>query len=427
MEITRKEIMPSVSLTSVRTDKFKTSCMGVTFCLQLSREEASKNALLPKVLLRGCSSHPDMESLSAAKDELYGTKIEPVVRNKGEVQCVGLIADFIDDAYVSGGEKLLEKVTSLIGEILLSPATNDGVFDAKYVESEREKHVDQIKALLNDKQRYAGMRLKELMFADEAFAVDPLGSVEDTMKITPESLTEHYRAMIQMAQIEIFYCGSAGADRIEAALLNAFKNLPRTGAGKLAGTVFKPDVGDVRYFSESLDIGQGKLSLGFRLGKAISESDYAALIVFNAIYGGSVTSKLFMNVREKLSLCYYASSRIERFKGVMFVSSGIEINKYDEALSEILHQLELCKSGDISGEEFSNARNSLINDIRSMMDGPTKLEDYYLGQALESVAYSPEDLARLVSEVSMDQVKTVAQNVHLDSVYFLKNDGRGEK
>lgn len=425
MDISRKEIMPLVTLTSVRTDKFKTSCLGVNFCLQLNRKEASKNALLPKVLLRGSASHPDMESMSAAMDELYGARISPTVRNKGEVQCVGLFADFVDDSYVPGNEKILEKVFSLVGEILLCPATRAGLLNPEYVASEREKHADQIKSIISDKQKYATLRLKELMCADEAFAVDNLGSAEDTLKITPSSLTKHYRKVIKTAKIEVFYCGSAGIDRVETALIDAFEALPRIEAETApAVTDIRTEVDKVRYFTESLDVGQGKLALGFRLGKVMLEPDLAAILVFNAVYGGSVTSKLFLNVREKLSLCYYASSRIERYKGIMFVASGIEIDKYDEALSEILKQLELCKQGEIDETEFSNAKKSVVNELRSMMDSPKYLEDFYLGQALESLGYSPEILAALSSEVTKEQAVAVAQSVRLDSVYFLKNNER---
>ncbi len=425
MDISRKEIMPLVALTSVKTDKFKTGCLGVTFCLQLDRKDASKNALLPKVLMRGCLSHPDMESMSAAMDELYGAKILPVVRSKGEVQCVGLLADFADDAYVPGNEKILERVISLVGEILLCPATKAGLLNSDYVASEREKHADQIRSIISDKQKYATMRLKELMCSGEAFAVDSLGKAEDTLGITPASLTEHYRRLLESARIEIFYCGSADAKRVEAALADAFSALPRSGKETCpVGTDIRTETGPVRYFTESLDVGQGKLALGFRLGKVMLEPDIAAILVFNAIYGGSVTSKLFLNVREKLSLCYYAGSRIERHKGVMFVASGIDIEKYDEALAEILRQLELCRQGDIEEEEFLNAKKSVVNELRSMMDSQRQLEDFYLGQAVELLDYSPEMLAALSSEVTVEQAVAVAKSVRLDSVYFLMNNER---
>ncbi len=421
----RKEILPQVNLTSIKTDKFKTGCISVTLRLQLERDSAAKNALLPSVLLRGCARYPDMESLSAAMDELYGARIEPFVRKKGEVQCVGLYADFADDAFVPKGEKLLEKVTDLIGQILLFPATKAGLLNSDYVKSERENLSDKIKARINDKQLYAATRLNELMCEGEAYSVDSLGNADEALRITPQTLTKHYRHILETSAIEVFYCGSADRKRVETALLVALEALPRTQNSIVSAcTDVKTQTGDVRYFKDSLDVTQGKLALGFRLGEVMLKPALAPIMVFNAVYGGSVTSKLFSNVREKLSLCYYASSRIERHKGLLLVYSGIEFDKYDDARSEILHQMELCRQGQISADELSNAKKSVITDLNSLMDDQTQLENYYLGQALDSTLCAPDQLASLVSEVSAEDVVAVASSVRLDSVYFLENAER---
>jgi len=418
-----KEIMPQVFLTTVRTDKFKTGCLSINLCLQLDRREAAKNALLPQVLLRGCGRYPDMQSLSAALDELYGARVEPLVRKKGEVHCIGLYSDFVDDAFVSEGEMLLERVTELMGQLLLFPATKAGLFNSDYVKSERENLANRIRARINDKQQYALCRLKELMCEGEPYAVDALGEKpEDALKITPISLTKHYREILETSRIEIFYCGSAETNRVEIAVKNALEALPRAeGEFVQPFTEVKMTTGEVRHFSESLDVTQGKLAVGFRLGEIMKKPDLASLLVFNALYGGSVTSKLFLNVRERLSLCYYASSQIERHKGILIVASGIEIEKYEEALAEILRQLELIKQGDVSDGELSNARKTIMTDLRSVMDSQFLLENFYLSQAIDSLTYSPDVLAELIRGVTKEDILAVANSIRLDSVYFLKN------
>jgi len=421
--VLRKEIMPQVFLTAVRTDKFKTGCISINLCMQLSRKDAAKNALLPQVLLRGCGRYPDMQSLSAALDKLYGARVEPLVRKKGEVHCVGLYSDFVDDAFVPKGEKLLERVTELLGQLLLFPATKAGLFNHDYVQSERENLANRIRARINDKQQYAVSRLKELMCEGEPYAVDTLGEkAEDALKITPISLTKHYREVLETARIEIFYCGSAEAERVEIAVKNALEALPRAeGSIVQPYTDVKMTVGEARYFTESMDVTQGKLAVGFRLGEIMKKPDLAKLLVFNALYGGSVTSKLFLNVRERLSLCYYASSQIERHKGILIVSSGIEVEKYEDALAEILRQLDLIRQGEVSEDELSNAKKTIMTDLRSVMDSQIMLENFYLGQAIESLAYSPDVLAELIRDVSKDDILAVANSIRLDSVYFLRN------
>ena len=418
----RKTIMPNVELTCVTTDKFKTGYFSVNLLNQLSAKDASKNALIPSVLRRGCAKYPDMESLAAALNELYGTTIEPVVRTKGEIQCSGFITAFADDKYLPGENDLLERVIGLTGEILLAPVTRGGLLQADYVNSEKENLCDQIRSSLNDKRTYSLVRLKEIMCAEEAFGVDRLGTVAATEKITPIMLTKHYKKILENSEIQMFYCGTADFSRVETAVLHAFSILPRGEADAGIGTQIRLDCGEVKYHTESLDVTQGKLALGFRLGETMYTPDYAAITVFNAIFGGSVTSKLFLNVREKLSLCYFASSSIEKHKGVMLVSSGIEFDKYQEALDEILAQLSAIRSGDITGQELEGAKKYVITTLKASMDSAMALDSFYLGQAVEGLDFGLEEFAAFVERISIEDAVAVAKSVCLDTVYFLKGN-----
>ena len=138
MNESRKEIMQNVFLTYLPADKFKTSALSAHLVTPLKKETASANALLPAVLRRGTMRCPDMESLSAALDTLYGAQIDYTVRKKGERQCVGFVASVIDDAFAPAGEKLLEPVADLLGELFLDPVTHNGHFLAEYVDSEKQ-------------------------------------------------------------------------------------------------------------------------------------------------------------------------------------------------------------------------------------------------------------------------------------------------
>jgi len=180
-----------------------------------------------------------------------------------------------------------------------------------------------------------------------------------------------------------------------------------------------------RYFEDEMQVTQGKLALGFRLGECMDDPNAAAIKVFNAVFGGSVTSKLFMNVREKLSLCYFASSLVDLHKGLLVVSSGIEFDKYDAALSEILSQLEAVKSGDISDYELSAAKSSVASDYRTIEDSPGALEDFYLNQALIGPDCSPSELAALAEEIRSDEIIKIANGVECDAIYFLRGQKEG--
>jgi len=422
---TRRELYPFVFLTHYQTDKFKTATLRVSLLAQLDRDTAAKNALLPRVLLRGTEKHPGMQVLAEAMDELYGAKIEQKVVKKGEIQCLNLSAGFIDDSCLPVGEGILEQITALMGEILLRPALENGSFQTAFVTGEREKLLDEIRSRINNKDTYAISRLAELMCDGEAFSVFRLGTEQEAEEIDAEALTKHYVNLLASAPIEIFYSGTASAERVAKALGTALKDLPRMEPDFDLGTDVRMNSleENPRYFTEEMDVTQGKLSLGFRLGPAMEEPDCAALGLFHYIYGGSVNSKLFLNVRERLSLCYYASSILEKFKGLLLVASGIEFAKYDEALGEILAQLDAMRRGDITDEELNWGKKGLATDLRMIRDEQAQLEDFYLGQTLLGVDYDLDGLIAQVELVEKSQIVEIAAGLQLDAVYFLKNVG----
>lgn len=420
-ETTRRELFPGVWLRTVHTDKFKSSYLSITLLAPLDRDTAAANALIPYVLRRGTAAHPDMETLSAALDELYGGAIEPLVRKKGETQCVGFVASFLDDAYALEGESILEPAAALLGELLLSPRTVGEGFLPDYVRQEQSNLIDRIRAQVNDKRRYASARLCQLMCREEAFGVDKLGDEAHAAAITPEGLWSRYQQLLRTAEIEVYYCGSAQPERAARALTAALSGLPRDGERLDPECEVRLHAGpEPQLVEEHMDVSQGKLALGFRTGGLTCwEEEYPALVMCNAIFGGTPLSKLFLNVREKLSLCYYASSMLEKMKGLVLVSSGIEFDKYQQARDEILAQLEAIRRGEIEDWELEGARRALISGHLSTLDDQGRLEEFWLGQAAAGLDTGVEELAERFASITREQVAAAAQRLELDTVYFL--------
>ena len=425
MEIKRTELMPGVWLSHLRSDKFKTACMSLTLLTQLQRDTASMNALIPYVLRRGTTRYGDMEALSARLDELYGTAIEPVVRRIGEIQCLGFYASLPEGDYLPDGQDVLKDACSLLGELLLSPATRGGLLLPQYVDSEREKLLDLIRSRINEKRGYSLFRCIEEMCCCEDFAVGRLGSESECEAINYKKLTRHYHELLQQSPIEIFYCGKAPLKQVTSALKDALATLPRGEINYDIGTDLRMNALEEqpRLVEEELDVAQGKLVIGFRLGECMEERDIAAIHVFNCVYGSGSTSKLFMNVRERLSLCYYASSLVDIHKGIMLVASGIEFDKFDAARDEIFAQLEAVRHGDISDEELTAAKSGVASDLRSLMDSQGELEGFYLAEALDGTDCSPLELAELTEDVTKEDVAAIANSVECDLIYFLKGSG----
>ena len=429
MNVRRRELLPGVFLTTLQTDKFKSDCLSVNLLTQLDRNTVSKNALLPRVLARGSTFHPDLDAIAAACDELYGAAVLPVVRKYGEILSLGFFAGFLADRFTPDGSGLLEPVTRLVGELLLSPSTKGGLLRKEYVESEKDKLMEDIRSRINDKRSYARDRLVEEMFAYEDFGCDDMGTEESASAVTYVELTRWYHDLLRTSPIEIIYCGAADPARVASALSDALITLPRGEINYELGTDIRLNAIEAqpRFFEDTMDVAQGKLCLGFRLGACMDDPDPAAIRVFNALYGGSVTSKLFLNVREKLSLCYYASSGCNIHKGILLVSSGIEPGSFEAAKTEILAQLDAVRRGDFTDEELRAAQVSEAGDLRALTDSPGALESFYLSQALLGLDGGPAELAELCENVSREDVISVASGIELDAVYFLHGPDADEE
>lgn len=427
MSITRTEILPGVWLSHILSDKFKTACLSVNLLTQLQRESASMNALIPYVLRRGTTGFGDMEQLSRRMDELYGCAIEPVVRRMGEIQCVGFYASLPEGDFLPAGTDVLPDAARLLGEMLLSPNTRGGLLLPQYVDSEKDKMLELIRSRINNKRGYSIVRCAEEMCCCENYAVSRYGSEEDCEGVNYKKLSKHYRSLLQTSPIEMFYCGRASLERVAEVLKDALATLPRGEIDYDLGTDVRMNALEdaPRFVEERLDVAQGKLVIGFRLGECMEEPDLAALSVFNSVFGGGTSSKLFVNVREKLSLCYYAGSLIDFHKGLLLVSSGIDFDKLDEARDEIFAQLDAMRRGELSDEELSSAKACVASELRASMDSLGELEGFYLSNTVAGLELSPMELAGMADNVTKDEVTAIANSVECDLVYFLNGNAEG--
>ncbi|MBR5470814.1 MAG: insulinase family protein [Oscillibacter sp.] len=416
MELTRIQLMDGVYLTYLPARKFKTSLISAQFVTPLRTETASAYALLPAVLRRGTMTYPDTGALEARLDALYGARVDYTIRKKGENQCVGFVASCIDDSFVPGGERLLESVAALLGEMICDPVTERGRFVTSYFDTEKTNLIDAIRSILNDKRDYADSRLLREMCAGEAYGIPRLGDEAAAEKLQLRKLYAQYSDLIATSRLELIYCGSAGLERVKRALLAAFSTLPRETVRETAVVLPHMPRQEVLHITDRLDVTQGKLGMGCSCGS----TDSAALLMGNTLFGGSSNSKLFMNVREKLSLCYYASSLYHRQKGLITVSSGIEFDKYQQTYDEILAQLAAVQRGELEDWELEGARSTLLNAYASMGDSQGKLENFYLGQAATGQSETPEELAEQVRNVTPERIFRAMETVQLDTVYFLQ-------
>lgn len=421
-QVTRKKLSTGVNLTCVTTPKFKRAVLRVMLLLPLGGPDGALCACLPHVLRRGTAKLPDLRAIGEALDGLYGARIEAAVRKEGENLCIGFLSDCIDEAYAPGADGLTAKVIRLLADLLYDPYLQDGVFCPDYTAGERANLIDRIAAQKNDPRSWAPKRLTALMCADEPYGRPMLGTAEQAEKITENKLFTAWQRALNEAQIELFYCGTLPPDAVEALFAATPLARQREGACYLPQTgILSQPAGAPREVIEAEQVTQGKLSLGFRTGgSCLTGGDPAAYWMFQTIFGGSTSSKLFLNVRERQSLCYYASAQFVASKGIMLVNSGIENKDFETARDEILRQLDACRAGDITDAEIESASKTLATNWRAMLDDPLTLERYWLGQAAAGTLVSPEERIAQVADVTRERIVAAAQATALDTVYFMK-------
>jgi predicted Zn-dependent peptidase len=413
-----------ITLFWIQTQKFKTNSINIFFHDNLTNENASKNALIPAVLRRGCSKHPSIRDISLYLDELYGTSFDCGVTKKGENQIIQFYIECISDKYISEDIDLTKKAFDFLMEIITEPVMENGCFKNEYVIQEIDKMKELIKGRVNDKMHYAIDRCLEEMCINEPFGIYDYGSLENLKSINNKDLYEYYLKFIKTLPMYVFVSGDLKPEQIEYIKDNLFK-IKRDVEIDIKEAEIEVAVDKVKNVIETFDVNQGKLSLGFRTNTYPNDEEYYKLILYNSILGGGVQSKLFQNVREKEGLAYYVFSRLEKFKGLMVISSGIEIANKDKTIKIINEQLEEIVKGNITEYEYEAAQKSIETGIKSIKDSQLQLVDFYLSQFITKSDDSPDMVIEKVKNVSVKDVADIASKIKLDTIYFITNKERG--
>ncbi|MCU4668034.1 pitrilysin family protein [Bacillus paralicheniformis] len=402
----------------VKTEKFKTVSIIFKMLAPLTKEDVTERALFPHVLLRGTGTRPKTSELRMYLDELYGTSVSCDLSKKGEMHVITFRLDIANEKFLKDQTPLLEKGLELLSEIIFSPALEDGAFLPLYVSQEKRILKQRIQAVYNDKMRYSNLRLIQVMCKDEPYALHVNGELDDVDDITPQSLYEAYQKAVTEDQLDIYVVGDVDEQQVDSYISKYFEVNERElrPVPKLEQIRAK----EPQEVVEDADVKQGKLNMGFRTGTHFTDDDYPALQLFNGLFGGFSHSKLFINVREKASLAYYAASRIESFKGLMMVMSGIEVGNYQKAVDIIKEQFQEMKKGSFTEEAIDQTKAVIKNQILETLDTPYGLVEFIYQQAAAQTEFSLEDWLGRIDNVRKAEIIEVGKKIDLDTTYFLK-------
>ncbi len=413
-------LFPGVTLRMVRDHRFKQGCLSVQLVRPMEESEAAMNALLPAVLLRGCEGYPDLRCITLQLDGLYGASVGTLVRRVGDWQTTGLYCSFLEDRYALPGETVFAAVTDLLRRLLLQPVLEEGGFCRDYVDSEKKNLISTIAAERNDKRAYAAGQLLKKMCAEDPFGLPRLGEPAQVEAITPRGLYAHYQKIFSESPMELFYVGSQAPETVAGCLKTMLAGIPRNYVNLKSQTPFRGGQGGD--YTETMDIAQGKLCVGFVTPTTIRDEGFVAMQMLNLILGGGMTSKLFSQVREKLSLCYAIGSAYYGTKGILTVSAGIDSGNRDKVLTEIEAQLEACRQGNITEAEMTAAREAMRSALQVTHDSPGAMESYYASRALSGLPHTPDSYLEAVYATTREQVVAAARSLQRHTVYFLKGE-----
>lgn len=412
--INRRKIADGVYFSSITDKRYKKNLISVAFSTQLSEETATENVIVPLLLTKCNSKLPSYKAFNNKMSRLYASGIGGTTGRQYDLQTISFGAYYLDDVYALAGEKMTEIMTDILIDCLTSPVTENGVFTAKFIELEKKTAIDNIETAINDKRSYAIERAMKTICKGEPASVCSYGTVEKAKLITPDSAYKAYRRMLETMPCEIICTGCSDFDGVAEKFAAAFE---KAGRHDIENTTIalSPVKTQTEEVTERLTVNQSKLVLGF---KSHSDDD-AALVLLQKIFGGTTSSKLFQNVREKMSLCYYCSAARNDLKGIMLVNSGVENENIEKTKEAVIDQLEEIKNGNFTDEDINFAEMAIKNDLKSVADSAGNVSNWYFDCIRKNDIVTPEEKLERYLGVSKERIIAAAKSMVLDSVYVL--------
>ena len=416
--------MEGIKIHKIETNQFKTNLYAVFLATPLSRENVTKDALIAAVLRRGTMSIPSQDKISKELEEMYGASFDCGIEKTGDNHIIKFYLEALNEEFLPEKEELTQKCINILLDIVTNPLVENNGFKKEYVDSEKENLKQIINGKIDNKSRYALDRCIEEIFKGEPYGLYKYGYIEDLENITPESLYEYYKKLIQNCKIDIYYSGLFNDNKTEE-IINKKLQENKIESRKAEYIVNnekteKKNIEQPKIIEDSMDITQGKLVLGLQINDNNKDSRFAAS-VYNAVLGGGANSKLFQNVREKNSLAYTASSSYIRTKNIILIHCGIDIDKYKKALETIKEQLEDMKKGNFTDEDVEDSKKLIISSIKSISAEQDTEITYDYGQELSSEHMTIKEYEEKIQNTTREQIIEIANKININTIYFLKN------
>jgi predicted Zn-dependent peptidase len=400
------------------TPKFKTLTLAVHVHQPLG-DEATKLALLPSVLRRGCRGYADMRRIVTYLEKLYGASMGVDVLKIGERHILGLRLEVVNDRFAPRKIRALEQALAFLWKLLSQPVSRKGALHPPYVSQEKENLKRAIEGMINDRMAYAYERCVQEMCRGEAYSRYEYGRLEEVDPITPRTLFSLHRRLLGVAPVDLFVVGDVDPGRVTELASRIFR-LGRRKIRPIPPTDVREGPAEgPREVSEKLDVEQGKLVLGCRTGTAWGRPEMFPLIVANGLLGAFPHSKLFAQVREREGLAYAVHSALDHAKGLLFVTAGIDPSKYARCVEVIRAQMADVAAGRFTEEEWEKTRRTLSDRVRSREDNPAAKIGSFAEMLLGGKPMTAGEITAALDKVTREDVVRAAARVRPDTLFFL--------
>ena len=403
----------------IKNQRFNTTSISFNFYLPLKKENVAENALLPFILTSSGKDYPSFSALNFKLSKLYGARLDASTEKYGDCQLLRMTISVIDDRFTFDSDSLVKQASELLLGLIFNPNAENGEFSENDVKREKRKAIEHIKGEIAEKRIYAKNRLISEMYKDSPYGLPKCGTVEMVEKITSKSLYAAWKNMLSSAFLRIHVVGAALPNRFFEDIAEKFEAVDRFNITDYTLCAPTKALDKPKTVFEKMDVKQGKLVMGFSCEMYGDDDLSLPLMVMCDIFGGGPYSRLFSNVREKMSLCYYCSASSVRYKGLLTVDSGVEMDNAEKAQQEILNQLEIIKKGEFSDFEFESSIKSICDSLSTYYDSQNSLDLWYALKINNQNLYSPEDIAEKIKKITREDVIYAAKGVKLHTIYKL--------
>ena len=410
------QLAKGVSLHIRQTTQFKTVNFSVKWRRPLTTKDAAERTVLSNVLQHSNEKFKTSAAFRSYLDDLFGTVLYFDTTKRGNEHTLLLNVETVNDQYLANSN-VLQEVLDLIHTVIFSPNLENGAFVSSIVEREKEMVLERIHSIFDDKARYAQYRLMQILRPNHPASISANGTIETVKAVTPQSLKAAYDSMLQNDTVDIYVVGDIDVEEMTEKLRQVLAFGDRELHEKQLKTEI--DTKPEEYTKEQQEMKQGKLHIGFSTPVYFGDPDFPKMQIFNGIFGGYAHSKLFMNVRERESLAYYASSSYSSQYGLVFVTSGIEPSNEKKAIDVINEQLKVMQNGEISDLELTQTKAMLTNQLKEALDsarGQIEIYDQYKDL---NEAFTIDTWASRWQQVTKEDVEQMAKQVKQEAIYFL--------